>query len=135
MSRRATVLGAGRAMTASAGFVGAGSASAAVPAREVQHIKPGSKWTFAHAASIEGVYCEVDTFAANHTFTDDRSGESGAWSGNGKRIVMTWTSGGPIGGGGGIFVSSDYDVESKEHFGDLNGAPFNSLSKRAQAGC
>ena len=85
MFRRIAVLAVGLAMTAGAGLAGAGAASAASPAL---HIKADAKWT---EETVRGG-CEIDTFAANGTFTGDVDpGDTGTWSGGGTTITMHWT--------------------------------------------
>jgi hypothetical protein len=85
-------MAAGFAMTASVGLAVAGPASAASPA--VLHIKPGSEWT----AKLRGLGCELETFAADHTFTGDTSDipygtDAGTWSGGDMTISMIWSRG------------------------------------------
>jgi hypothetical protein len=90
MLRLAVMTAAGLAMAAGVGLIGADAASAATPA--VLHVTAGSKWT----AELNGVgvsFCEVDTFAANHTFTADVQNDRGTWSGGGRTITMKWTHG------------------------------------------
>lgn len=87
MLRRVAVLAAGIAMTASVGLAGVSTASAASPA---PHIKNGSQWT---AEVNGGGGCEVNTFAANHTFHGGLYGDKGLWCGGGNKITMTWTAG------------------------------------------
>lgn len=84
MLRRMAVLAAGLGV----GLAGASAASAASTAL---HITAGSKWTA--EMKISGGGCEVDKFAANHTFSS-KDGDSGTWSGGGKTISMLWTAGG-----------------------------------------
>jgi hypothetical protein len=91
MLRRAAVLAAGLAMTACAGLAGAAPASAVSPALK---IKPGSQW---HDASASTSCDEVITFAANNTFTADKAGDAGTWSGGGTTLTMRWTAGGSTG--------------------------------------
>jgi hypothetical protein len=90
MLRRAVMTAAGlAAMATSVGMVGAGAASAALPAL---HVTAGSKWT----AELNGAgvsICEVDTFAANRTFKADLYNDKGTWSGGGRTITMHWTRG------------------------------------------
>jgi hypothetical protein len=89
MLRRVAVLAAGLATTASVGLAGAGAASAASPAL---HIVAGSRWT---VEVTQGNGCEVAHFEANHTFWVHPvgNGDVGTWSGGGKSITLTWTSG------------------------------------------
>jgi hypothetical protein len=87
MLRRAVITVAGLAMTASLGVAGAGSA-----ASPALHVTAGSKWT----AELNGAgvsLCEIDTFAANHTFKSDLYNDKGTWSGGGATITMKWTRG------------------------------------------
>ncbi len=90
MLRRVAVLAAGLAMTASVGPAAVGTASAATPA--VLHIEAGSKWTAKINLGDGSGACEVDTFAANHTFTSDFR-DKGTWSGGGNKVAMIWTKG------------------------------------------
>jgi hypothetical protein len=84
--RRVAVLAAGLAMTTSLGLAVVDSASAASPAL---HIKPGSLWMI----KSERGGCENETFEADHTFSADRYGDSGTWSGSGATVSMRWTAG------------------------------------------
>jgi hypothetical protein len=84
--RRAAAFAAGLAMTASIGLTSVGATSAASPTLK---IKAGSQWT----AEVRGAGCEIETFAANGTFSGDMQGDAGTWSGGGKRIILTWTGG------------------------------------------
>jgi hypothetical protein len=90
MLRQAAMTVAGLAMATGFGLAGVGVASAASPALKV---KPGSQWTL-EFHGVEGTGgCEVDTMASNGTFTSDLFGDSGTWSGGGKTLHMTWTTG------------------------------------------
>lgn len=123
MLRRAVVTAAGLAMTASVGLTGAGAASAASPAL---HVTAGSKWT----AELNGAgvsLCEVDTFAANHTFKSDRYNDKGTWSGGGATITMKWTGGSDSG----LKFKGTYASSPKEYVG----VPTGQLVKGTVAGC
>jgi hypothetical protein len=82
----AELAAAGLAITASLGLVGVGSSSAA----SALHIEPGAQWT---AEVNGGGGCEVETFAANHTFRGGLYGDKGLWSDGRNKITMTWTDG------------------------------------------
>jgi hypothetical protein len=112
MLRRAVAMAAGLAMTASVGLAGASTASAASPA--VLHIKPGSEWT---AEVNGGGGCEVQTFAANHTFRGG-SYDEGLWSGGGNKIAMTWTAGYVSGL---TFTGTFTRTPTKEYVGNFGG--------------
>jgi hypothetical protein len=112
MVRRAAVLAAGLAMTASVGLAGGGAASAVTP---VPHIKPGSTWT---AEVNGGGGCEVETFAANHTFHGGLYGDKGQWSGGGNEITLTWT-GGYVAGL--TFTGAFSKTPTKEYVGNFGG--------------
>ena len=112
MLRRAAVLAAGLAMTAGVGLAGGGAASAASP---VLHVKPGSNWT---AEVNGGGGCEVETFAANHTFHGGLYGDKGPWSGGGNRITMTWTAGYVTGL---TFTGTFTKTPTKEYVGNFGG--------------
>jgi hypothetical protein len=127
MFRRVAVLAAGLAMTTSVGLVGAGAASAST---QVQRLTPGSEWTLEDT----GFVCEVDTFSAGHTFTSDRYGDSGTWSGGRKTIKMTWTSGSDTGlTFSGTFTKTPF----KDYFGPLGGTRSGTgrLAKGPIAAC
>ncbi|HXW35924.1 MAG TPA: hypothetical protein VEJ87_15220 [Acidimicrobiales bacterium] len=70
---------------ASSGTAGAAPATA-VP----KHVKPGSVWTL----EVSGGYCEVQTFLVDHLFTANVNDDAGTYTGGGKKITETWTSGG-----------------------------------------
>ncbi len=126
--RRAVMMAAGLALTASVGLPGIGAASASGP---VLHIKPGSKWT---AEVNGGGGCEVDTFAANHTFSGGLYGDKGLWSGGRNKITMTWTAGYVTGL---TFTGTFTKTPTKEYVGNFGGitAATGQLVKGAVAGC
>jgi hypothetical protein len=109
MLRRAAVIAAGLAMTASAALAGAGTASAAAPAG----IKDGSMWTI----EINHGGCGIATFHAGiHIFTSD-NGDFGNWSVPApNKVKMTWT-GGPIGL---VFKGTYTTTPNKEYLGKFN---------------
>ncbi len=109
--RRVAVLAAGLAMTASVGLTGAGAASAASPAL---HIIGGSKWTVA----VNGGNCQVDTMKASHMFVNhEDTGDRGTWSGGGRTLSMTWTSGDDEG----LTFSGTWVSASHEYSGSFGG--------------
>ena len=72
-TRRATLVGAGLAMSASFGLAGVGMASAVSPAL---NIKAHSIWT----VEVKGNGCELIQFTdAGHTFVSDLGGDAGTW--------------------------------------------------------
>ncbi len=85
MMRRIGVAAGGLAIAAALGLVGAGSASAA-PALK---IKNGAEWTI----EVNNAECEVQTFSSNGTWTSDRNGDAGTWSGGGETIHIKWITG------------------------------------------
>ena len=109
---RAVVLVAGLAMTTTVGFAGAGAASAASP---VLHVQDGSKWTIIVFGTP--ARCEVETFASNFTFTSNRAGDAGRWSGGGSTIAMKWKQGRDTG----LTFSGVWAREFKEYAGHFGG--------------
>ena len=67
----------------------AGGAGASVPASPAgQHVTTGSKWTLE-----VGSDCLVQTFGAGHTWTADKYGDGGKYSGGAATIKEVWTTG------------------------------------------
>lgn len=126
--RHAGMLAAGLALTTSVGLGGAGLASAASPAL---NIKPNSQWTL----EVNGGGCEVDTFAADGTFsTTENGGDAGKWSGGASTVAMKWTAGEDIG----ITFRGTYVTSLKEYSGSLGGVGNGNsgeLVKGAVSGC
>ena len=116
MLRRAAVVAAAIATTAGVGLAGVGTASA-VPTSP--HIKSGAQWT----AELNPAGCEVDTFAANHTFSGDQYGDKGTWTGGGKAITMTWTAGFVTGL---TFTGTFTERPTREYVGNFGGVTAQS---------
>jgi hypothetical protein len=85
--RRVAMVATGLAMAGSFGLGGAATSGATG-----LKITPGSHWT----SETKNHGCEIETFKANGTFKSD-DGNTGTWSGGGKTVTMTWTSGPPNG--------------------------------------
>lgn len=133
MIRRTAVaaLAAGLAMTASVGLAGAGGAAfAASPALKIE---PDSQWTMRFNFGNGADACQIDTFAANDTFTAD-NGDHGKWSGGGHTVSMTWIEGGVI-----LTFSGTYTATPKAayvgKFGGTDAGDKGRLIKGAIASC
>ena len=85
--RRAAALVAGITIATIFGLGGIGTAAAVSPALKIE---PGAKWTL----EVGGGGCVVDTFHSNGTFTGDKYGDSGTWTGGGRTIDVKVTAGG-----------------------------------------
>jgi hypothetical protein len=59
------------------------------------HIKLGGVWTI--SSPTNAFNCDVHTFGAGHTFTVDRFGDAGTYTGGKKKLVETYTAGGDAG--------------------------------------
>jgi hypothetical protein len=90
MLRRAAVLVAGLAMTASLGLAGAGAASATAPATD--NVGNHTTWTM---KPVGGGACEWDKFnTTKDTFVStSEPGDAGTFSQTNTTIDMTWTAG------------------------------------------
>jgi hypothetical protein len=84
--RRITLVAAGFAVAAVLVFAGVAGAS---PLTTGQHVKPGGVWT---EENKEGG-CEVQTFGPGSSFSADIGGDSGTYTGGGRKITETWTQG------------------------------------------
>jgi hypothetical protein len=121
--RRLALMFGGLALVASFGFTETAGAGIAAPA----HVKPGSKWTFEFGAG-----CEIQTFASGHTFSADMFGDAGTYSGGGKTISETFTS-----GDAGLTFSGTYSKATKTYTGPIGGITVGvgELVKGSMAGC
>ncbi|HXW36278.1 MAG TPA: hypothetical protein VEJ87_17005 [Acidimicrobiales bacterium] len=75
-------------MATSLGLAGTGTAPAAALEH---HVKPGSQWTV--EVDTPTAFCEIATFDSNGSFTTDSGGDSGSWTGGGKKLGMHWSQG------------------------------------------
>jgi hypothetical protein len=118
-------------MTAGVGVLAGAPAGASAPARSAgQHVKTGSKWTFA----IIGEDCELQTFGAGKTWTADLAGDSGRYSGGASTIKEVWTTGGDSPAVfKGTYASSAKEYKGK--FKDLDGSFKAVLVKGDVDGC
>jgi hypothetical protein len=71
------------------------TAAAAGPPGPVaaSHVRSGGQWT----AEADDNGCQIQTFGPGHTFTGDGLGDSGTYSGGGRKITTTDTSGSDTG--------------------------------------
>jgi hypothetical protein len=128
MLRRAGTIVSGLAMATSfglagAGLAGSGTASASAPPLKV---KPHSQWTLEDHGVEHTGSCEVDTMRSNGTFTSDRFGDSGSWSGGGATITITWTAGQDHGV---VFAGTFTSTPVKEYRGSFNTGDLGVLVK------
>jgi len=77
------------------------------------HVRPGGVWT--GEANTAG--CEVQTFAANHTWSADQFGDSGTYKGGGKKITVTETAGDDSPSA----FSGTYSKAKQEYIGSFSG--------------
>jgi hypothetical protein len=115
MWRRAVVLAAGLAMTASAGLMGAGAASAATTGS--LHIADGSTWTLV----VNAGGCQVDVFSSTGRFYSPETqfgGDAGTWSGGGSTLKMVWKKGDNAGL---TFKGTYTKTPVKEYVGQMGG--------------
>jgi hypothetical protein len=77
------------------------------------HVKPGSTWT----SEADGNGCEIQTFAAGHTWTGDGFGDSGTYTGGGTKITTTDTAGNDTS----LVFSGSYSKAKKQYTGTFNG--------------
>jgi hypothetical protein len=75
-------------------------------------VKPGGQWT--SEADKNG--CERETFAAGHTWTGDGFGDSGTYTGGGKKITTTDTAGNDTS----AVFSGSYAKAKKQYTGTFN---------------
>ncbi len=111
MLRRAAVIAAGLAMSASFGLAGNGMASAASPAL---NIKAHSIWTVV----VKGGGCELIQFTdAGHTFVSDLGGDAGTWTGGNATLGLKWTAGGDTG----LKFSGNFVASPEQYKGKFGG--------------
>jgi hypothetical protein len=77
------------------------------------HVKPGGVWT----SEPDGNGCEVQTFAAGHTWTGDGFGDSGTYTGGGKKITTTDTAGNDVT----LVFTGSYSKAKKQYTGTFAG--------------
>ncbi len=119
--RRMALMTAVFALMISVGFT-----SAAGAATTEGHVKVGSVWTFQ-----DGSICYVETIAKGHTWTAD-NGDSGTYTGAGKKITETWTGGKDAG----LTFRGKYIKGENEYFGTEGPDGVNALlSEIALRGC
>ncbi len=128
MLRRAAVIAAGLAVSASFGLAGAGMASAASPAL---NIKAHSIWT----VEVKGEGCELVQFTdAGHTFVSDVGGDAGTWTGGNATLGLKWTAGGDTGlKFSGNFVASPEQYKGK--FGGIGAGLKGKVVLGEKSGC
>lgn len=107
--RRMGLMATGMALVMSVGFVGVAHAAAMA-----SHVKPGGVWT---ETNVEGG-CEEQNFAVGHSWTAPSQGDAGTYTGGGKTITESWTTGHDSG----LTFSGKYSKSKKEYIGTFGGS-------------
>ena len=77
------------------------------------HVKSGGRWT----AEADDNGCQIQTFGPGHTFTGDDFGDAGTYTGGGRKITTTDTTGNDTS----LVFSGSYAKAKKQYTGTFNG--------------
>jgi hypothetical protein len=129
MRRMAMIAGA-LALAATVGLGAFGGVASAHAAAGSGRVHAGGTWTI--EAGSGG--CEVQTFAARHTWSGDAVGDAGTYHLDGRTITETWTAGNDMG----LTFSGRWRQGSGAFVGTLGGngtGTTGELVKGALPGC
>lgn len=124
--RRLALAGAALAAVATLGMTGglSGVASAAtLNHKPALHIKPGTIWTILVEETGLSEPCEFQQFGTGNIWVADLYGDAGTYTGGGKTVSETWTSGDSVG----LTFSGTWNRKTKHYVGFFTGGSLDGV--------